>query len=154
MIFVLGAGAGFLVAHLAIQTLTWVLRDRAESDRSSTCGTTGGLRRSARASRWSAGAPHGTLAGGAGAAGGAAAGDEGVATVDWQASGRLGTATRVLVAGQVALSLVLLVGAVMFVKTMVNLRAVDLGFNGIQRVDDVRDARAEARAYVRAASPQ
>ena len=45
-------------------------------------------------------------------------------------SGRIGKATRVLVAGQVALSLVLLVGAVMFVKTMVNLRAVDLGFNG------------------------
>jgi len=39
---------------------------------------------------------------------------------------------RVLVAGQVALSLVLLVTAVIFVKTMVNLRGVDLGFSGGQ----------------------
>ena len=37
---------------------------------------------------------------------------------------------RVLVAGQVALSLVLLVAAVNFVKTMVNLRDVELGFTG------------------------
>ena len=45
-------------------------------------------------------------------------------------SRRWGTASRVLVAGQVALSLVLLVAAVMFVKTMGNLRAVELGFSG------------------------
>lgn len=44
-------------------------------------------------------------------------------------SRRTAAAGRVLVVGQVALSLVLLVGAVMFVKTMVNLRAVDLGFS-------------------------
>jgi predicted permease len=39
-------------------------------------------------------------------------------------------AARVLVVSQVALSLVLLVAAVMFVRTMVNLSAVDLGFSG------------------------
>jgi predicted permease len=38
------------------------------------------------------------------------------------------TAGRVLVATQVALSVVLLVAAVVFVRTIVNLRAVDLGF--------------------------
>jgi predicted permease len=38
--------------------------------------------------------------------------------------------SRVLVAGQVALSVVLLVGAAMFAKTMDNLRAVELGFSG------------------------
>ena len=38
-------------------------------------------------------------------------------------------AGRVLVVGQVALSLVLLVAAVMFVRTMMNLRTVDLGFS-------------------------
>ena len=40
------------------------------------------------------------------------------------------TMGRVLVAGQVALSLVLLVAAVLFARTMVNLRASDLGFSG------------------------
>jgi hypothetical protein len=45
-------------------------------------------------------------------------------------SRRWGAAGRLLVAGQVALSLVLLVAAVMFVKTMGNLRAVELGFAG------------------------
>jgi predicted permease len=43
-------------------------------------------------------------------------------------SRRSGVAGRLLVAGQVALSLVLLVAAMMFVKTMVNLRSVELGF--------------------------
>ena len=44
-------------------------------------------------------------------------------------SRRSGAAARLLLAGQVALSLVLLVSAVVFVKTMANLRAVDLGFS-------------------------
>jgi predicted permease len=39
-------------------------------------------------------------------------------------------AGRLLIAGQVALSLVLLVAAGMFVRTMANLRAVELGFSG------------------------
>ncbi len=43
-------------------------------------------------------------------------------------AGRAGRAARALVAGQVALSLVLLVGAALFARTMVNLRAIDLGF--------------------------
>ena len=43
-------------------------------------------------------------------------------------AGRTGRAARALVAGQVALSLVLLVGAALFARTMVNLRAIDLGF--------------------------
>jgi len=43
-------------------------------------------------------------------------------------AGRSGRAARALVAGQVALSLVLLVGAALFARTMVNLRAIDLGF--------------------------
>jgi predicted permease len=45
-------------------------------------------------------------------------------------SRRSGAAGRVLVAAQVALSLVLLVAAVMFVRTMVNLRGAELGFSG------------------------
>ena len=45
-------------------------------------------------------------------------------------SPRSGAVGRLLVAGQVALSLVMLVAAVMFVRTMANLRAVDLGFSG------------------------
>ena len=45
-------------------------------------------------------------------------------------STRLAAATRAILAGQVALSLVLLVPAMMFVTTMMNLRAVDLGFSG------------------------
>jgi predicted permease len=43
---------------------------------------------------------------------------------------RSGSAGRLLVAAQVALSLVMLVAAAMFVRTMTNLRAVDLGFSG------------------------
>ena len=45
-------------------------------------------------------------------------------------SHRIAGLARVLVASQVALSLVLVVGALMFVKTIVNLRSVDLGFTG------------------------
>jgi predicted permease len=41
---------------------------------------------------------------------------------------RMTVVGRVLVSSQVALSLALVVGAVIFVKTMVNLRAIDLGF--------------------------
>jgi len=44
-------------------------------------------------------------------------------------TGRTGRAARALVSGQVALSLVLLVGAALFATTMVNLRAIELGFN-------------------------
>jgi predicted permease len=43
-------------------------------------------------------------------------------------SRRVTLSARALVSSQVALSLVLTVGAVMFVRTIVNLRAVDLGF--------------------------
>ena len=43
-------------------------------------------------------------------------------------SARVGGAGRSLITAQVALSLVLLVAAVMFVRTMANVRAVDLGF--------------------------
>lgn len=43
-------------------------------------------------------------------------------------SRRMTVVGRVLVSSQVALSLVLVIGAVIFGKTMVNLRAVDLGF--------------------------
>ncbi|MGH2601815.1 MAG: ABC transporter permease, partial [Dehalococcoidia bacterium] len=45
-------------------------------------------------------------------------------------SQQFAAAGRVLVASQVALSLVLLVAAVMFLKTIVSLRNVDLGFSG------------------------
>ena len=45
-------------------------------------------------------------------------------------SRRMAVAARVLVSSQVALSLVLVVGATIFLKTMMNLRAVDLGFTG------------------------
>jgi len=45
------------------------------------------------------------------------------------ASRRLGRARHVLVSGQVALSLALLIAATMFTKTLVNLRAVNLGFS-------------------------
>jgi predicted permease len=44
----------------------------------------------------------------------------------------LGTTGRLLIAGQVALSLVLLVTAVMFARTLGNLRAVDFGFRTSQ----------------------
>ena len=44
-------------------------------------------------------------------------------------SRRLGRARHVLVSGQVALSLALLIAATMFTKTLMNLRAVDLGFS-------------------------
>jgi predicted permease len=45
-------------------------------------------------------------------------------------SARLGASSRLLGIGQVALSLVLVVMAVAFVRTIVNLRGVDLGFSG------------------------
>ena len=45
-------------------------------------------------------------------------------------SHRLAGSARILVASQVALSLVLVVGALLFVKTIVNLRSVDPGFTG------------------------
>lgn len=45
-------------------------------------------------------------------------------------SQQFAAAGRLLVAGQVALSLVLLVAAVMFLRTIVSLRNVDLGFSG------------------------
>ncbi|HXW07444.1 MAG TPA: ABC transporter permease [Vicinamibacterales bacterium] len=45
-------------------------------------------------------------------------------------AGRSRAASGLLVAGQVALSLVLLVSATLFGRTMLNLRAVDLGFSG------------------------
>ena len=44
------------------------------------------------------------------------------------AGGHIGTPGRLIIAGQVALSLVLLVAAVMFARTLGNLRAVDFGF--------------------------
>ena len=44
-------------------------------------------------------------------------------------SRRLGRARHVLVSGQVALSLALLITATIFTKTLMNLRAVDLGFS-------------------------
>ena len=44
-------------------------------------------------------------------------------------SRRLGRARHVLISGQVALSLALLIAATMFTKTLMNLRAVDLGFS-------------------------
>jgi predicted permease len=43
--------------------------------------------------------------------------------------GKFGLAARMLVAGQVALAVVLLVAASLFVRTILNLRAVDLGFH-------------------------
>ena len=53
----------------------------------------------------------------------------GAATRSAKAAGwRRSSARRVLVAGQVALSLALLVAASLFARTMVNLRAADLGF--------------------------
>jgi predicted permease len=45
-------------------------------------------------------------------------------------SHRVTMSARALVASQVALSFILVVGALMFVKTIVNLRSVDLGFTG------------------------
>ena len=52
VIFVLGAGTGFLVAHVAIQTLTGSSPSGGIRS-SSTSSTTGAWRRSGRASRWS-----------------------------------------------------------------------------------------------------
>ncbi len=128
VIFVLGAGTGFLVAHVAIQTLTGffaigrnpIVLDVHYDWRLAAFGTgvalgaglLTGLWPAARALRTE---PQPAMKEGDGRLAG---------------TGRIGKAARVLVVGQVALSLVLLVGAVMFVKTMVNLRAVDLGFNG------------------------
>ena len=66
-------------------------------------------------------------------------------------SRRAALSGRVLVAGQMALSLVLLAAAAFFVDTMANLRAVDLGFRGVRvltmSLDLVMpdDAAAEAR---------
>jgi predicted permease len=65
----------------------------------------------------------------------------------WQKLG----ARRVLLAGQVALSLVLLVAATLFARTMMNIRATDLGFTpgGVVTVSVdpalARDAGADAR---------
>jgi predicted permease len=125
LLFLLGGAAGLLLAHLAIQGLvgffaggrTPILLD---------------VRHDWRLLLFAAGL---TLA-------------AGVITAWWpalralrtdpQATMRSGGGTaagsgRLLVTGQVALSLVLLTGAAIFGRTMINLRAADLGFGG-QRV--------------------
>jgi predicted permease len=56
---------------------------------------------------------------------------DGVARGAKAAGWRRSSARQVLVAGQVALSLALLVAAVLFARTMVNLRSVDLGFTPV-----------------------
>ena len=122
VLFVLGAAAGLLVAHVAIQALTGffaigrnpILLDvqlRLEA---------GGVRRWRRARGR---APHRTVAGGARAADRSAGGDEGRRGAAGRLAAVAARRAALLVASQVALSLVLLVTAVMFVRTMVNLRA-------------------------------
>ena len=130
VIFVLGAGAGLLVAHAAIQALVGVLRDRHgipivldvrydwrlaafAAAVALVAGLLTGLWPAVRALRTE---PQPAMK---------------------EADGRLaGTRPHRHVPracsspGRWRLSLVLLVGAVLFVKTMVNLRAVDLGFTG------------------------
>ncbi len=67
-------------------------------------------------------------------------------------SARVGAASRFLGIGQVALSLVLVVVAIVFVRTMINLSRVDLGFSGTRVLTMSLDPRlppgatAEARA--------
>ncbi len=56
-------------------------------------------------------------------------------------SQRLGAAARVLGVGQVALSLVLVVAAVVFVRTMINLRTSDLGFQAARVLTMSLDTR-------------
>jgi putative ABC transport system permease protein len=128
LLFALGAAAGLVVAHLTIQALTgffaigrspivldvqynWRLAAFAAGVALAAALVTG-VWPALRASRTNANAAMKDH-------------DERVA-----GSTRLAAATRAIVAGQVALSLVLLVPAVMFVQTMMNLRAVDLGFSG------------------------
>jgi len=127
LLFLLGAGAGLLVAHLAIQGLTgffaigrnpirldvhydWRLAAFAAA-LALVAGLLTGLWPARRALRTD---PQGALKQG-----------------EWRLAGSpwAGAAGRVLVAGQVALSLVLLVAAAMLARTMANLRAVDLGFS-------------------------
>jgi predicted permease len=125
LLFLIGAAAGMLVARAVTRTLTGyfaigrnpILLDVRYDWRLAAfaggvalaAGLLTGLWPAVRALRTD---PHAAIA-------------EGTARI--AGSGR-GAAGPLLVAGQVALSLVLLVAAVISLKTMANLRAVDLGF--------------------------
>jgi predicted permease len=126
LLFLIGAAAGLVVAYLAIEALTGffavgripIVLDIQYNWRIAAFATGVSLAAALLTGLWPAlGAartdPHGAIKDHDGRVVGSA---------------RLTSATRVLVAGQVALSLVLLLTAVMFAKTMNNLRAVDLGF--------------------------
>lgn len=65
-------------------------------------------------------------------------------------SARVGVASRFLGIGQVALSLVLVVLAIVFVRTMVNLSRVDLGFSGTRVLTMSLDPRLPPGATVEA----
>ena len=127
LLFLLGATAGLLVAHLAIQGLTgffaigrspiqldvhydWRLAAFAAGI-ALMAGLLTGLWPALKALRTD---PQSAIKEG-----------------EWRLAGSQNVvrAGRILVTGQVALSLVLLVTAALFVKTMSNLKAVDLGFS-------------------------
>jgi predicted permease len=127
LLFLLGATAGLLIAHLAIQGLTglfaigrnpirldvhydWKLAAFATAVALG-AGLLTGLWPALRALRTD---PQAAM-------------NEGGPRLSGSPDG--GKAGRILVAGQVALSLVLLVAAALFLKTMAKLRAVDLGFS-------------------------
>ena len=124
LLFVLGAGAGLFVAYAVVQAMVgffaigrspilldihydWRIAAFAAAV-ALVAGLLTGLVPAIRALRSD---PHSSMKDG-----------------DARLAGSRKTAGRFLISGQVSLSLVLLVLAVMFVRTMVNLRSVDLGF--------------------------